>query len=290
MKSSPLPSNDLAAGEASSSNPNSRNLIVVRVIYFLFFSGFGLETAYLTIYFHSLGLSGVKIGYLSGTIMLVGLVMTPVWGYLNDMLQRPRLVLALVTIGSAFSAIFLGRAGSFPALVAASAGFGLFFSSLMPLIDRLNMSLLGADSHRYAQQRIWGSIGFIVTTVISGIIFDRISLQPMFIGMAFFFTLVAMLCFLLPRPQLATRSASKGALMSFLTKPEWVLFTIGLFLLGIPTGWMNNFLGVYMRNLGGRESLVGLSFSVGAIAELPVMYFSPRILRRSASRPCLASP
>lgn len=265
-----------------SEDGSQRQLWFIRVIYFFYFAGFGIYTAYVSIYYLSLGLSGIQIGYLISVVMLVGLIVSPLWGYLNDLSGKPRLVLATAAFGAAASVmgLRLGRA-SFNDLLMAASLFGVFYSAMMPLIDRMNMRLLGSQGNKYARQRIWGSIGFILVVMLAGKLFEIVGLEWMFAGMSFFFLLVGFTIILLPSLEWSKTGAHENRLqLSFFARPPWLLFMLGVFILGLSSSWMNNFLGVHMHNLGGSESLIGLSFSIGAVAELPIMYFSPQVIKR----------
>lgn len=265
-------------------NPSTRatnhQLLVVRVIYFFFFSAFGIFTAYLNVYFHTIDLSGVEIGALNSQIMVIGMVSAPVWSYLNDRLAQPKLIFFLVVSGALLGTIAMGAVKNYQILLIAAAFFGLFFNPIMPLIDRTNLGLLGDRRELYARQRIWGSIGFIFSTVLVGRVVQLIGLNQIFTIMAVSFGFVILAIGFLPVLPKIKEQNKKISFWLLFKQPAWILFSIGIFVVSISNAGMNNFLGILMQDLGGSEQLIGMAFSLGAISELPIMFFSPWLLKK----------
>ena len=259
---------------------STKDLHTGRMVYFFFFSGFGILMTFLNVYYRSRGLSGLQIGTLTAVFPLVGMIFAPLWGYVNDRLGNPKVILALATMGTLGSLVGMNAASSFTQLLAAVGVLGAFYSMLMPVVDVVNLKLLEGQRERYGEQRIWGSLGFIFTTLSTGWLFERFGLHMMFAacGAAFLGMLVGVLR--LPAGLRTERRGSSSGLRLLVTNPAWVIFTIGQFILSISSTGMNHFLGVYMRELGAGESLVGMAVGIGAVSELPVMRYSQFFLKR----------
>jgi MFS transporter, PPP family, 3-phenylpropionic acid transporter len=61
---------------------------------------------------------------------------------------------------------------------------------------------------------------------------------------------------------------------------RWVLFLVLSFTGGISLGLLNNYLFPTMQQLGAGEAMMGLALTVGTIAEVPIMFFSDRLIKR----------
>ena len=68
-----------------------------------------------------------------------------------------------------------------------------------------------------------------------------------------------------------------------LTNPHWVLFLIVAFAGGLSLAALNNFFFPYMSELGASESTMGLALTVGTISEIPIVFFSNRLVKRLGS-------
>ena len=180
-------------------------------------------------------------------------------------------------------------ATSLVAITAAIAVYMLFSSAFIPLLDSINLGLLGGNRDRYGRQRMWGSIGFIIGSWLYGFVLQQTGLHALFYGS------VAGLLLMLPglavlrvnRPATVQTAAWSG-FIHFIRLPRWLLFALCLIMIGIVNNAMTNYLGIYIKELQGSATLIGTSAALGALTELPVMFFSSYLLRRLGSRGLIA--
>jgi len=69
----------------------------------------------------------------------------------------------------------------------------------------------------------------------------------------------------------------------------FVLFLASVFLLSVTVAAVNKFFALYVDAFGASEDLVGLSWAIAALSEVPVMFLSGALLRRLAARGLLGS-
>jgi PPP family 3-phenylpropionic acid transporter len=108
------------------------------------------------------------------------MVSSPLWGMLSDRLGNARLVMMLAVSGAAFATLGFTATQTYAAIVFLAAAYTLFSSSIVPLLDSTTLLQLGTDRRKYGLIRVWGTIGFIIATWISGSIFERFGLEVMF--------------------------------------------------------------------------------------------------------------
>ena len=259
---------------------NKRNLLLVKVIYFLYFSAFGIVTAYLNIYYKSIGLSGFQIGWIGSIIPLVALVSSPFVGLITDRLARPRLLIAIAALGAGTSIIIISKLSSIYWILPMAGVYSFFVTTLVPQIDSVNLILLKEHKERYGQQRIFGSIGFILSTWILGMVFDRWGLStmfPIYLGLMVLLALVLLFASEFKIPAHESTPLRESLRM---IKPAALVFFAGIFFYGISNSGMNDYLGLYLKSMGGNDRLVGLCFSIGALSEVPIIYFGGRLLKK----------
>ena len=90
-----------------------REITVIKALYFFYYAGYGLYTAYITLYYHSIGMNGVQIGWIAATAPLAAMLGAPVWGLLNDRLGKPRLFLGVAVLGVLVCLLGIAAAASF---------------------------------------------------------------------------------------------------------------------------------------------------------------------------------
>ena len=64
--------------------------------------------------------------------------------------------------------------------------------------------------------------------------------------------------------------------LGFLLNPGWIVFVGSVFLLGLSFIGIFTFVSVSMRAMGGTESLIGISWTMAAFLEIPIMLLGAR--------------
>lgn len=272
----------------SDTGAQSPRLWSLKVLYFIFFAGQGTYATFIGVYYGSLGLSGTQIGLINTVIPLVGMFSSPLWGMLSDRSGKTRRLLMLAVTGLIMATLALSTARSFVVILPIVGVFALFNVTILPLMDSTTLSLLGEHRERYGAQRVWGTIGFIVTSAVIGLVLERTGLHTIFYTYAF-----ANLCFLvalirLPERKVHLQQSMLTGLTQMIRQPPWLLFALCIVLLGLATSGMYGFLSLTVKKLGGSDGLIGIVWTLSAIAEMPFMALGAPLLLRFGSRKLLA--
>ncbi len=239
---------------------------------------------FINVYYASIGLSGTQIGLINTVSPLVGMFSSPSWGVLSDRTGKTRRLLAITTLGAILTSLAISQIHSFALLLAVVALYALFNSPTVPLVDSTALELLGEHRERYGAQRVWGSIGFVVTSAVIGLILERTGISFIFIGNAVILAIFIVALVVLPeRPVRLSGSIWRG-LSTMMRQPPWLVFAASIGLLGMANSGMQNFLSVMLHEMGGSDSLIGITWTIGAIAEMPVMILGALLLKRFGAR------
>jgi hypothetical protein len=155
------------------------------------------------------------------------------------------------------------------------------FSTPMPaMMDGTTFRLLKDHPERYGRYRMWGTVGFILTSLAGGFLFERIGVAAVFpaYGLTIFFFSAILL-----RPAQYTyplQTSPFDGIGRLVRQPAWLLFAISVFILWIASTGSISFVGVLVKALGGSERLIGFNWAVAAVVELPVMWSSAMLLKR----------
>lgn len=257
-----------------------RGLDTLKSLYFIVYAGIGVYSTFISVYYREIGLSGVQIGLLNTIGPLVGMFSAALWGMLNDRFGNTRLLLAASCLGAALAALGLGRAQQFAYLLPIVGIYSLFNSTLVPLLDGTTMSLLGKRRDAYGSHRVFGTVGFILVTAVIGSVLERTGLRSMFTIYAGFLAALMVASLRLPDRRIAMQGSLWSGLGRMVRHPPWLFFTGAVLLVQIAGGGMSAFLGVSLKALGATEGLIGFSWAVAAMTEVPAMLFGSRLLRR----------
>ncbi|HTC86288.1 MAG TPA: MFS transporter [Candidatus Acidoferrum sp.] len=255
-------------------------LIRLPLAYVVYFAAVGAAFPYLPVFYHDLGLDLDAIGAISAAQAATQLITAPLWGGLADRFPRSRLTLPAAAVFASFGAAILVTAQD---LLGAVVGGVILFAGLAgtgPVLDARSLEILGANRERYGQVRAWGSVSFVVSATLVGLLLDREGPRSIFAIYLPALLLTAAVTATLPR-QGTGRSASilRGA-GELLRAPGIALFLGGVFLVWTSLSGLNAFYSIQIVELGGGASLVGVAWAVGAMVEVPIMFSFGRLARR----------
>lgn len=259
---------------------NSPGVPILRTLYFFYFSAFGIVVTYLNIFYRDRGLSGTKIGLLAAILPLVSIVAAPLWGIWSDRIGQVRRLLTISSIGVIIAISGIGLVRSFSWWVLFTILFAFFDSSVLPIMDSTTLRNLGQNRNRFGRERVWGSVGFIITVWAVGLILERIGSRWFFIFHMLAIVSVLITLNWLPNHKTKIRPAIRAGISQLIIKREWVIFAASLLMIGLGNFAINGFLGIYIKDLGGNEGLIGLAAALATFTELPILFWGEIILNR----------
>jgi MFS family permease len=272
------------SGNKTLQRSNRQPLRAVRLLYFCYFMVFSVYGTYINVYFRDIGLTGIQIGLINTIAPFLGMISSPLWGMLSDRLGNARLVMMLAVSGATLTALGFSATHTYVAILFLAGAYSLFSSSLLPLLDSTTLLQLGADRRKYGLIRVWGTIGFIFATWVSGSIFQRFGLHVMFYWIVFFLVIFFFMLLWLPGRRVALSTPVIRGLFQLIQHPSWLLFSLSMLTIGIANNGLHMFLGILIKEIGGNDALIGRAFSLGALTEIPIMLASLLLLRRFSPR------
>ncbi|CAL1526300.1 unnamed protein product [Lymnaea stagnalis] len=148
------------------------------------------------------------------------------------------------------------------------------------------------DLERYGQQRIWGSIAFVLIPVVVTVAVDHspcflpFQIHHYFLHFYIFAVLMAAAivvscCYPVPPPANGkhTSKICKGIRL-ICCDGHGFLFSVTLLLTGMVYASYHNFLFWRIQDLGGLETTMGLCVSIGAFAEIPMLILSGNLVKK----------
>lgn len=259
-----------------------------RAFYFFFFAAMASLYPFLALYYAQLGLSGDQIGTLSAVPPLVSLFAASLWGALADVTRKYRSILRFAIIGVVASALAISATRTFLGLVPAVIAYACFMAPIMPLVDNAVLSLLGDQADRYGKVRLWGAVGWGVTAPVMGRLIEQCGLRWSFYGYSLFMCGGLAASWYLPVARAGIGGGFRHGLRALVSNRPWLFFLLIVFIGGMTQAGVNNFLLLYLSDLGASESLMGLALSIATASEATVLFFADRLLARWSALKMLA--
>jgi oligosaccharide:H+ symporter len=257
------------------------NTIALRLVYFLVFCCTGAWLPKLYDYCVYQQLSGSQSAFILSITPIMMFAVQPVYGFLADKLGRKKTLLLSSLLAALSYLGYLFPLG-FGGLVAVTVIMSLFYNTIQPVLDSMALQVAKNNAKfSYGTLRFYGAVGFAFTTIITGQVIDAINITVIFMVSAITMLLAFVFCFFLKDEGYEKSSASAYGNVWAVAKNRsllFLLFCVFLVSMGATTIW--NFYSAYLKENGASDSLVGYGLSFQGLCELPVFYFSAKIILR----------
>lgn len=252
--------------------------------YFFYFASLGALVPYWGLYLQGEGLSALAIGQLMAILSGTKIIAPMIWGHIVDTTGHR---MRVVRIGALLSV--LGFATVFPAsgfwsLALAMLLFSFFWNASLPQMEAVTFNHLGARPSRYAQVRVWGSIGFILVVTALGISLETgpLTMVPLWV----FVLIIGIWGSAMLVPDSAPGHGEHGqvSLRALLRKPSVLAFFAACFLMQLGHGIYYAFYSIHLESSGYSSAEVGNLWALGVVAEVVIFLGMHRLLERFGAR------
>ncbi|MBU9712365.1 MFS transporter [Evansella tamaricis] len=241
---------------------------------FFFHSSMTILVSYMPIYFQSQGLSGSQIGSLLAIGPAAAIIAQPFWGFMSDKWKTVKRVL-LICLTSALGAGFLlFQMTEFFLLMAMMTVFFSFTSPVGGLGDSLAQKVSVRTNVSFGSIRMWGSLGFGISSLVGGYIFAIIGIGNIYYVYAFFLVIAALFCFLSPDSAPSKKPVQLINALKLAKNGKLALFLAMILTISLTHRMNDSFIGLFIIAIGGSESYIGWAWFIGVLTEAAVFAFS----------------
>jgi PPP family 3-phenylpropionic acid transporter len=259
------------------------------LLFALLFSVVAVQLPFWPVWLAAQGLDAAQVGLLVSVAYWIKPVADPLAGLVADRTGSRRRAMVLL------AALALAGAGCFLVsrhplvLVAASVLWTGAFSALVPLGDNLALLAARARGLDYGRLRVWGSIGFVATTLATGRLLDGRDPDTILHALLAGLGAAALACLLLPEAPApspgharepspgARRRVSPGPL---LRHPVFLLFLATAAVLQPSHAVLYAFGSLHWQRLGLSGETIGLLWVEGVLVEIALFAFGRRLADR----------
>jgi PPP family 3-phenylpropionic acid transporter len=247
----------------------------------------GIQLPFWPVWLAGRGLDVHEIALVFAAAIWAKVIATPVLGALADRLgQRRAVMIGLAACACAAYAGLWPAAGFWP-ILALNLVAGMAQSALMPLGDSITLAAVRRDGLDYGRVRVWGSVSFVLASIGSGAALafgplagDADNQVLLLVLAASAVLLVA--CIGIPR---AARSALPSrarwaALGRLAADRRFWLFVVSAAALQSSHQLYYGFGTLYWRGLGFSDTVIGILWAEGVVAEIALFWCSAPIVAR----------
>jgi len=243
----------------------------------------GILVPYLPVWLHGLNFSAMQIGAILAAQVVFRVFVAMGTGSLSARARDPRHILAWSAATSIVSVLGLLVSGDFWVVLAAVAIQAALFAPYTPIVESISISGVKRWGFHYGKMRVWGSVGFVVTTLVAG------SLSTAIGNIAIPLMLVAVLltsfavAFIAPRLDQTISRRTVEPSPRILRRPLGAsvhLLLIGASLIQSSHGMFYGFSTIQWQGMGFSNAVISALWCIGVIAEIGIFFISGGLARR----------
>ena len=255
--------------------------------YFIFFAAMATVVPYLQQILKMHNFRAYEIGLLLGIFEITGIFGPLIIGWVADRLGKYRIILLILTIGSAISFMFFRIQISFITAALVLVFFGMMYRPIASLTDALASRTLPDLVNQYGRARIWGSIGFVGISFFYQIWGFLDTSSPVRIVSVFIVLMGALLLSNLSLPKIKINRKQKQLpeereklldIIRSMSLPFWIGI-LSAFIVKMGMSGYYSFFSIYLNDIYGIKGISGI-WGIGALAEIPVVLWGSRYVVR----------
>ncbi len=240
----------------------------------------GVFVPYWALYLQSEQFTPVEIGVLMSLFQISRIFAPNFWGWLADHTAKRTIWIRLNTILGVLGFIAVFWVQGFVPMLLVMGALSLFTSSTMPLSESLTLAHLANTKGHYSRIRMWGSVGFIVGSIILGYLIDWAGISSLLWAILVVQISLFMLTFALPDVTVAPHHMDDFSVWKIIRQPAVIALLTGCAMMVTAHGVMYNFYSIYLAEHGYSKGMIGWLWAVGVICEIIVFIWMPKIMLR----------
>lgn len=250
------------------------------LMYFFYFFSLAVFSGYISVYLMDKGYPASQVSMVVSSSFILSMIIQPIVGYLNDHYHQKKLNMLILFISAILGICFIYAQNIYLIALIYSLALGLF-NAANPVIE--NMATLSRFS--YGKIRIWGTIGYAVASKVSGVIYDYVSSEAMYI----FFTVGLIFCIIgiygtqnVKQVKIQKKEKTKG-----LFQKNFIIYLVIVCLFYAITNTNTTYLPAMFQNIGLSMSTTSSVIFILTLSELPIIYFSHYYMNRLTNKQLL---
>ena len=257
-----------------------------KLFYAVNFVGVGMFAPYVAMYFMRKDLTSIQAGSLVALVSFVGFIAQPVWGIISDKFNVTRLLVTVSCWTTSGIILTYTLTDKFEYLVVTVILFSVMRAPLHANVAALALNHLELNDKReeYGKFRLWGSIGFIIATIISGGLFFEDNLTTAIYIFSGSLIVLGFISLKLPDRHTTNDIEWRDGLRLITDNQDLRLFLLGIICIGITLGIADQYLVVYLDELNASAWIIGVTVAATALPEIPIMGYAKTFVRKYGLR------
>jgi len=257
--------------------------------YFFYFALLGALVPYWGLFLQNRGFDAIAIGELMAILMATKIVAPYIWGWLGDHLGHRMRIVKVASLISLLVFALMFEANTYWSIALVMTLYSFFWNASLPQFEVVTFTYLKERIAKYAQIRLWGSVGFIITVLLLGMWVDHQGTEVILPAVMAIFISIWLSSLLVKDPDPEPHPHQEILLSQVLKKPAIIAFFVAVFLMQMSHGPYYAFYSIYMEQHGYSKTFIGQMWGLGVFAEVLMFIVMHRLLERYGARRVLVA-
>jgi len=246
------------------------SLLPLKTLFIAFHASNTILISFLPLYLQYRGLNGTEIGWVLAIESLASLLAQPLWGYMSDKYKTVKRILFICVIGLLIGSAIFFQMTTLPAILVMGAAFYFFATPIGALSDSLAQRRADDLNISFGSIRMWGSVGFAISSLFVGEILEHYGIQYMMIPYLIFGIIILVTLFPLKDVRIESEPVKLKDISKIIMNKPFLIFLSVIVFITVTHRANDYYIALYITELGGNEGLVGFAWFAGVIAEAAV--------------------
>jgi MFS transporter, PPP family, 3-phenylpropionic acid transporter len=245
----------------------------LRAYYLLSFASIGVFLPFLSPWLQALGLGGTRLGIVSATRPMAGIVAPLVFGWIADRFGYRGRLLRLACLGAmlpflVLTLLALPRTPPVFVVILLCVALSSFFR--VPMMNIADVAAI-EQGGSFGSLRLWGSLGFLAAALLTGSLVrpEARWVFPALVSLAFFLAWLVARRF--PERREPLRAPDLRMVRELFTHPEFAQLLVVTTLWAAAHVAYDLTISLFLGEHGASPLLVAVAWSIGVIAEIALM-------------------
>lgn len=252
--------------------------------YLFYFASLGAMLPFWGPYLKARGFAPAEIGELMAVIMVSKLIAPNILGWIADHTGHRMPIVRLASLLSTLCFVGVFYVEGFWWLALVMMLFSFFWNASLPQFEAVTMSHLKDRIQHYSRIRLWGSIGFILTVGVLGMLLETRGVEVVPQAVLLLYIGIFLFSLIVPEKGAAHPAVAQGSIMQVLMRPEVLALLVVTFLMQASHSTYYAFYSIYMEEAGYSSSTIGELWALGVLAEVGIFLIMHRLLQRWGAR------
>ncbi|MBK8173836.1 MAG: MFS transporter [Rhodospirillales bacterium] len=236
--------------------------------YAAFFAVIGTIQPFWPLWLAARELDASEIGLVLAIGILAKVIGLPIAAHVADRSGERRRPMLILAVASALAFALFAAARTFWPIVLVSLFFFPLWPPVMSLAESLTMAAARDDGFEYGRVRLWGSLAYIFSALVAGVVIVRTSVDATFWLILAGILTTTLTCALLPDLR-AERSVSRSLpVLDLLRQGAFVRMLIACGLVQGSHAVYYAFGTIHWQSIGYSETIIGALWAEGVVCEV----------------------